>query len=177
VVGYVKKNFFSARNTTSIEDAWRSLPGWIERKNKRIHQATYRVPKDVFIEIEKGALRPMLPSVYDTAASSFVRVGVSSLPYIQYKSSKYSVPRKFCFKTVYYKAVGGKLHIYGPDLVLECSHDISPCRGSKNRLPEHTKEENTDWLPVCERLRARWSCYDFQYPHLNKTRTFLKGTI
>jgi hypothetical protein len=25
------------------------------------------------------------------------------------------------------------------------------------------KEENTDWLPVCERLRARWNCYDFQH--------------
>ena len=53
--------------------------------------------------------------------------------------------------------------IYGPDLIYVCSHNISPCRGSVNRLPEHSKEENTDWLPVCERLRARWNCYDFQH--------------
>jgi hypothetical protein len=73
------------------------------------------------------------------------------------------VPRKFCFQTVYYKAIGDKLHIYGPGLVYECTHQISPCKGAKERLPEHQKEENTDWLPVCERLRARWNCYDFQH--------------
>jgi hypothetical protein len=25
------------------------------------------------------------------------------------------------------------------------------------------KEESTDWLPVCERLRSRWNCYKFQH--------------
>jgi hypothetical protein len=163
LVGYVKKNFFSARNILCIEDVWRSLPSWIERKNKRIHQATYHVPNAVFADIEKAALRPLLPSVYDAAVSSFISVNVSSLPYIQYKSAKYSVPRAFCFKTIYYKAIGDKLHIYGPDLVFVCTHDISPCKGSINRLSEHAKEENTDWLPVCERMRARWDCYDFQH--------------
>jgi hypothetical protein len=163
LVGYVKKNFFSARNILCIEDVWRSLPGWVERKNKRIHQATYRVPQTVFADIEKAALRPLLPSVYDAAVSSFTSVNVSSFPYIQYKSAKYSVPRAFCFKTIYYKAIGDKLHIYGPDLVFACTHGISPCKGSINRLPEHAKEENTDWLPVCERMRARWNCHDFQH--------------
>ena len=163
VVGFVKKNFFSARKIDCIDDVWRSLPGWVERKNKRIHQATFRVPEEVFEEIEGAALRPPLPSVYDTAVSSFVKVDVSSQQYIQYKSSKYSVPRKFCFKTVYYKAVGGKLHIYGPDMRYECTHDVNPCKGSVSRLPEHAKEENTDWLPVIERLRSRWNCYDFQH--------------
>ena len=163
LVGFVKKNFFSARDVSCIDDVWRSLPGWVERKNKRIHQATYRVPIEVFQGYEKAALRPLLPSAYDTAASSFIEANIESLPYVQYKSSKYSVPRKFCFKTVYYKAVGDKLHIYGPDLAFVCTHDVSPCRGSKNRLPEHAKEENTDWLLVCERLRARWNCYDFQH--------------
>ena len=163
LVGFVKKNFFSARKILCIDDVWRSLPGWVERKNKRIHKTTFRVPEKVFEEIEKSALKPPLPSVYDTAVSSFVKVNVGDHPYIQYRSSKYSVPRRFCFKELYYKAVGEKLHIYGPDMKYECSHDVSPCRGSVKRLPEHAKEENTDWLPVCERLRSRWSCYDFQH--------------
>jgi hypothetical protein len=115
------------------------------------------------MDIESAALRPPIPSVYDTAASSFIPVNVSGLQYIQYKSSKYSVPRKFCFKTVYYKAIGDKLHIYGPDLAFECTHDVSPCKGSKNRLSEHLKEDSTDWLQVAERLRSRWNCYDFQH--------------
>jgi hypothetical protein len=162
-VGFVKKNFFSARKIESIDDVWRSLPGWIERKNKRIHQATFRVPKEVFLAIEKDSLRPMLQSVYDTAISSFTKVEVGSQQYIQYRSSKYSVPRKFCFKTIYYKVVNDKIHIYGPDLKYECTQDINSCKGSINKLPEHTKEENNDWLKVCERLRKQWNCYDFQH--------------
>jgi hypothetical protein len=117
----------------------------------------------VFAEIEKSALRPLLQSVYDAAPSSFMEVCVSNQPYITYRSSRYSVPRLFCFKTIYYKAVGEKLHIYGPDLKYECSHDISPRKGAVERLPEHKKEENTDWKNVCERMRKRWDCYDFQH--------------
>jgi transposase len=187
VVGFVKKNFFSARDIRSIEEVWRSLPGWVERKNKRIHQATYRVPKEVFMEIEKAALRPLLPSVYDATVSSFIEVGIHSRPYILYKSSHYSVPRKFCFKTIYYKAIGDQLHIYGPDLTFECTQPINPCRGSTNQLPEHAKEENTDWIPVSERLRARWNCYDFQHfingfkkenpRHLFKQLTAVEGFL
>ena len=163
VVGFVKKNFFSARKILCIDDVWRSLPGWVERKNKRIHQTTFRVPEKVFAEIEKAALKPPLPSVYDSTVSSFIKVNVGSHQYIQYKSSKYSVPRKFCFKTIYYKAVGDKLHIYGPDMKYECTHDTSPCRGTVKKLPGHSKEESTDWIPVCERMRMRWNCYDFQH--------------
>jgi len=33
LVGFVKKNFFSARDIRSIDDVWRALPGWVERKN------------------------------------------------------------------------------------------------------------------------------------------------
>ena len=163
LVGFVKKNFISARKLACIDDVWRSLPGWVERKNKRIHQATFRVPEKVLEEVEGTALRPLLPSVYDTVVSSFTKVGVGDKRYILYKSSKYTVPRSFCFKEIYYKAVGGKLHIYGPDMRFDCSHDINPCKGSYNQLPEHAKDENTDWVPVCERMRQRWNCYDFQH--------------
>jgi len=163
LVGFVKKNFISARSLTCIDDVWRSMPGWVERKNKRIHQATFRVPEKVFEEVERAALRALVPSVYDTVVSSFTKVGVGDKRYIMYKSSKYSVPRSFCFKEIFHKAVGDKLHIYGPDMRFECSHDINPCKGSFNQLPEHAKAENTDWIPVCERMRKRWNCYDFQH--------------
>jgi hypothetical protein len=121
------------------------------------------VPAKVFSEIEKSALRPLLPSVYDTAPSSFMETAVNNQPYITYRSSRYSVPRTFCFKTVFYKAVGEKLHIYGPNRKYECTHDISPRKGSVEKLPEHGKAENTNWLVVCERMRKRWNCYDFQH--------------
>ena len=53
-VGFVKKNFFSARKVTCIDDVWRSLPGWLERKNQRIHRSTLRVPKTVYDSVEKS---------------------------------------------------------------------------------------------------------------------------
>ena len=163
VVGFVKKNFFGARTVDGVDDVLRSLPGWVERRNKRIHQAMLRVPVDVFSGFERGAPRPLPPSVYDAAASSFISVNVSSQPYIQYKSSKYSVPREFCFKKIHYKAIGDKLHIYDPSLKHACTHDISPCKGTVRQLPEHAKSESTDWVAVCERLRKKWNCYDFQH--------------
>lgn len=125
VVGFVKKNFFSARNIKYIDDVWKSLPGWVERKNRRIHKATFRIPDDVFNAIEKEALRPLVPSFYENSPSSFIPVELNSVPYIQFKSSKYSVPRSYCYTTVLYKAVSRKLlslsflckHIHHPNQI------------------------------------------------------------
>jgi len=163
VVGFVKKNFFSARNITCIDDVWKSLPGWVERKNKRIHKATFKIPDDVFNMIEKAALRPLVPSFYENSPSSFIPVELNSVPYVQFKSSKYSVPRSYCFKTVYYKAVGSKLHIYDGDRRYICAHTINECRGSVNQLEEHRKEPSGDWVSVMESLRRKWNCYSFQH--------------
>jgi hypothetical protein len=163
VVGFVKKNYFSARMLAGIEEVLDTLPGWVERKNRRIHQATFRVPLDIFEEFEKSALRPMLPSFYESSPSSFTCVEIKSMPYVQYKSSKYSVPRKHCFGTVCYKAVAGRLHIFDEGREYICSHAISECRGSVNRLDEHKREPSGDWLAVAEGMRQKWNCYDFQH--------------
>jgi len=162
-VGFVKKNFFSARNITCIEDVLRSLPGWVERKNKRIHQTTYKIPEEVFSQIEKPALRSLLPSVYENAPLNLVRVKIGSMPYIQYKSSKYSTPRDMCFSEAYIKAIGEKLHIYDKDRKHICTHVINPCKGSYNQLEEHQKEPSTEWMQIAERLRQKYNCFSFQH--------------
>jgi hypothetical protein len=165
VVGYVKKNFFSARkrDIKCIYDVQRSLPGWVLRKNARIHQSIYRVPIEVMDAVEREALRPMIPSFYESSPLSYKGVDVKSSPYIQYKSSKYSVPGDYCFKTVYFKAVGTKIFIYDADMTFICEHRICECRGTTNQLPEHKKEESEDWIVITERLRSKWQCYDFQH--------------
>ena len=162
-VGFVKKNFFSARTITCIDDVWRSLPGWLERKNARIHRSTYRIPRQVFDGIEKNALRPMLPSVYETSPNTFKEYEIAALPYVLYKSCKYSVPRSYAFQTVKYKVVGGRIHIYDKDLRFICTHDLSERKGSVNQLAEHRKQEADDWVEIMERLRKKWNCYDFQH--------------
>lgn len=162
-VGFVKKNFFSARNVTCIDDVWRSLPGWLERKNARIHRTTLRIPDTVFERIEKEALRPVPPSVYEKSSNTFQPYDIAALPYVLHKSCRYSVPHRFAFQTVQYKVVGGKIHIYDKDLNYICSHNISERKGSVNQLPEHKKQESGDWIDSMERLRNKWNCYDFQH--------------
>jgi transposase len=164
-VKFCKTNFFSARKTkiTCIDDVWRMLPGWLDRKNKRIHQSTYCVPVNVFNSIEKAALRPLIPSLYEDSPNSFTEYPLKSIPYIQYKTNKYSVPRDCCFHPVYYKVVGRKLHIYDAEKVYLCTHDISELHGQTFQLPEHKRKPDERWLPIVERLRGKWNCTDFQH--------------
>jgi hypothetical protein len=163
LVGFVKKNFFSARNIKCVEDVWSALPGWVERKSRRIHKATYHIPLEVFEVTEQKALRPLIPSVYENTPSSYTFTGVGSSPYVLYKTCKYSVPRDYCFKTVCYKAAGEKIHIYDENRKYICSHELNRCKGSVNQLEEHKKKETDRWQPVMESLRAKWNCYDFQH--------------
>ena len=162
-VGFVKKNFFSARKITCVDDVWRSLPGWLERKNDRIHRTTLHIPQAVFRDIEKESLRPMVPSVYEISPNSFLSYDIAALPYVLHRSCKYSVPEEYAFRSVNYKTVNGKIHIYDENYSLICCHYLSERKGSINRLDEHKRQEPTDWIDIMERLRKRWNCYDFQH--------------
>lgn len=162
-VGFVKKNFFSARTITCVDDVWRSLPGWLVRKNKRIHRATLRIPSAVFRDIEQAALRPMLPSVYEMSPNSFTSFELKGMPYVLYKSCRYSVPSTYAYSTVKYKVTTGKIHIYDEELNHICTHLLSERKGSYNQLPDHKKSDSGNWIDIMERLRGRWNCYDFQH--------------
>jgi hypothetical protein len=162
-VGFVKKNFFSARNITCIDDVWRSLPGWLERKNRRIHRATLCIPAVMFRDHEKDSLMPMLPSVYESSPNSFTAAELKGMPYLLYRSCRYSVPREYAFSRVRYKVTAGKIHIYDDDLNYICTHLLSERKGSYNQLPEHRKGDSGDWIDIMERLRDKWNCYDFQH--------------
>ena len=162
-VGFVKKNFFSARNITCIDDVWRSLPGWLSRKNSRVHQATYCIPAAVFESAEQSTLSPLVPSVYDKSGANLIEYKIGSQPYLTYKASKYSVPRKYAYNTVKYMISGNKIHIFDTDRNAICEHNLSEIKGSFNQLQEHKKEEGGGYYEVMERLRSKWNCYDFQH--------------
>lgn len=154
-VGFMKKNFFSTRNITCIDDVWRSLPGWLDCKNKHIHRTTLHVPLQVFKEIEQRSLAPMLPSVYETSPNSFFSTECKGMPYVLYKSCRYSVPREFAYSRLKYKVTSGKIHIYDENLNFLCTHLLSERKGSYNQLPEHRKGESGDWIDIMERLRKQ----------------------
>ena len=162
-VKFVKTSFFSARTFTAISQVRGALPGWCERSNLRIHKATYRVPARVLEDEERPALRPLLPSVHEASPTNLIKVSVGSSPFITYRSAKYSVPWEFCFKDIFYKVIGDKLHVYGPDRRHDCTHQVNPVKGSFNRLDEHRRQKATDWMDVAERLRQKWDCAEFQH--------------
>ncbi len=162
-VGFVKKNFFSARKITCIDDVWRSLPGWLERKNKRIHRTTLRVPLTIFQEKEQPCLQPLVPSVYETSPNSFIDQELKGTPYVLYKSCRYSVPRDYAYSKLKYKVTAGKIHIYDENYKHLCTHLLSERKGSYNQLDEHKKGDSEDWIDIMERLRGKWNCYDFQH--------------
>ena len=162
-VRFVKSSFFSARTFGTIDDVLRALPAWVERKNRRIHQGTYQVPQQVFERVERAALRPLLPSLWEAAPVDLVAVPVNGQPYVLHRSVKYSVPWEMCYTTAYKRAIGGKLHIYDSARHHVCTHDICEVRGSFIRLDEHRRQPASDWLDTAERMRARWNCTEFQH--------------
>lgn len=162
-VGFVKKNFFSARDITCLDDVLRSLPGWLSRKNKRIHQATFCVPETILVNFEQAGLSTLIPSVYENSPASFRDVELNGLPFIQYRTNKYSVPREYAFSKLHFKVVGITIYIYDVNYRLLCQHLVSECRGRTFILDEHKKEPSTDWITIVEQMRDKWNCYDFQH--------------
>ena len=162
-VGFVKSSYFSARSFSCIDDVIRSLPAWVERKNRRIHQGTYQVPQRMFEDVERAALRPLLPSLYEAAPIGLVEAPVSSQPYVLHKAVKYSVPWEMCYTTAYKRVIGGKLHIYDGKRRHVCTHDVCDVKGAFIRLDEHRRQPASDWLDTAERMRRKWNCTEFQH--------------
>lgn len=162
-VKFVKSSFFSARTINSLADVQKSLPGWLERKNMRIHQSTFRIPKEIFDNIESKALRELLPSVFENSPLSFVEYKLGNQAFIQYKSNKYWISSAYCFQTVFYKITESQIHIYDKDKNLIRSHYLTSERGANIQNPEDRKDNSDQWLEVVERLRSKWNCKDFQH--------------
>ena len=162
-VKFVKSSFFSARAFSCIDDVLRSLPKWLERKNRRIHQGTYKVPQNVFDQVEKAALRPLLPSLYEAAPLFLQQVNVNGQPYVLHRAVKYSVPWEMCYTTAYKRVIGAKLHVYDEKRRYVCTHDVCDVKGAFVRLEEHRKQPASDWLDTAERMRVKWNCTEFQH--------------
>ena len=63
-IKFIKQNFLSMRDFTSLEEAQESLMRWLSRRaNGKISQATKRIPAEV-IEEEREYFRPLRNSIY-----------------------------------------------------------------------------------------------------------------
>lgn len=162
-VRFVKSSFLGAREFGTIDDVQRALPAWVERKNRRVHQGTYQIPQRVFERVERAALRPLLPSLWEAAPTDLAAVPVGSQPYVLHRSVKYSVPWEMCYTTAYKRVIGGKLHVYDARRRHVCTHDLCEVRGSFIRLDEHRRQPASDWLDTAERMRVKWNCTESRH--------------
>lgn len=162
-VKFVKTSFFSARRITCLEDVRKSLPGWLERQNGRIHQSTFRIPKQMLDEIERKALRPVVPSVFESSELSFTECRLGNQAFVLYRTVKYWIDSRYCFSTVYYKVAGSMIHIYDGNRQLIRSHYLTDQKGANIQDPNDRKVNSDRWLEIVEHMRSRWNCQDFQH--------------
>lgn len=162
---FVKSSYFSARKSklTTIDEVQRTLPAWQDRKNRRTRQGTHEIPQRVFEDEERRELRPLVPSLWESAPIDLVEAPVNSQPYVLHGSAKYSVPWEMCHSTAYYRVIGSRLHIYDDRRRHVCTHEISPVKGSFHRLDEHRRQPASDWLDTAERMRRKWNCTDSRH--------------
>ena len=172
-VSYVKKRYMSARSDLTADELIRGLPGWLQRANRRIHRATFCVPEKIYNEIEKPAMRPLLPSVYNNSPRSFIPVELTNYPYISYKSCKYYYPSDYAFHDVLYRVVDNTIYLYDAKRVLVTTYPVSAIRGRSFQHEGYAKKP-IEWLKTVEKMRSRWDGPDFQH-FVNGVKKEAKG--
>lgn len=142
VIKFVKNNFLSVRNFTTLEDAANSLSRWlIRRGNGKISQATRKIPASVFEE-ERQYLRPIRNSIFrkDSLISREER-SVDDKSYISYNSSHYSVPKKYRNKQVDIYPAAQTLFVFDKNSGIQIAcHTISILPGQRITDREHFRE-------------------------------------
>ena len=101
LVKYVKGNFLSVRDFTTLEEARESLWAWLTRRaNGKISQATKRIPAEVIVE-EREHLRPIRSSIYrkESTLGREERM-VDDKCRISVDASHYTLPMRYRKKTV-----------------------------------------------------------------------------
>lgn len=121
------------------------------------------MPQTVFADVEKAALRPLLPSLCEAAPLSLQPVSANGQPYVLHRAVKHSVPWEMCCATAHRRVIGAELHICGGKRRYVCTHDVCDVKGAFIRLDEHRGQPAGDWLDTAERMRAKWNCTEFQH--------------
>ena len=141
-VQFVKQNFFSARNLTSLAETRTRLNSWLKRKNERIHRTTLRVPADELV-VEQKSLRPLLPSLYANVTTDYIIADIRDSYYIRYRTNRYSVPYTYCFKTVKFRIIDEQMFVYDIETDQEIARwALSPGKNATFTNPDHKRPES-----------------------------------
>jgi hypothetical protein len=106
--------------------------------NARVHGTTGRVPLEAAKEeglMVFDPVRPWTPTVRVTR-----RVSAEAL--VQHRGCLYSVPARFCGRSVSLEARAGQIVIRSDDMIV-ASHAAATTAGSRVEVPEHLQERWT----------------------------------
>ncbi len=93
-VQYVRGNFWAGESFTDLDDAQARVTAWCaERAGMRIHGTTAARPREMFNELEAGALLPVPAAAYDVPV--FTRVKVHRDFHVEVARSLYSLPAQW----------------------------------------------------------------------------------
>ncbi len=110
-IKYIKSNFIAGRKFSSGDDLDRQMYNWQENKcNTRVHGTTRKVPKEVFENEEKRALKALPFKMFSMPESSTRKVYHDCHIYVKY--NYYSVPFKYIGKEVEIELTATTLKVY-----------------------------------------------------------------
>jgi hypothetical protein len=136
-VGYVKVNLLNGLELSDLAALDAAAKAWLDTvANVRIHGATHRVPQEMFVAQELGALQPLNPRPYDVARPITARA--SRQFRVPLETNRYSVPSAYASQEVTLKAYPDRLCIYHHDQLV-ARHVRCYDRHKDIEDPEHPK--------------------------------------
>lgn len=115
LVKFIKQNFLSIRDFSTLEEAQESLAKWLKRRaNGKISSATKCIPSNIIKE-EQNYLRELRASIYQKESLiDREKRCVDDKSRISVNASQYSVPSAYRNKTVTIYIAGTALFIFDP---------------------------------------------------------------
>jgi transposase len=117
-VPYVRESWFDGETFAGVDDARQSAERWCrEIAGTRVHGTTRRIPRDVFADIEKSAMRAAPAAPFDVPVW-IEKAKVHPDHHIQVAHALYSVPNAYLRKHVRVRADRAAVKIYfGTELI------------------------------------------------------------
>lgn len=149
LIKYVKFNFLSIRDFTSVEEANESVFQWLKRRaNGKISQATKKIPS-LLIRYEREKLRPVRNSIFrKESLIGREERNVNEKACISVDACAYQLPSKYRNKTVEIYVTKQKLFVfdrYTGEEIVEYELSAIPgkivCRREYKRETEKTAQE------------------------------------
>jgi len=140
-VKYVKNNALKGKAFASLAEVNEHLRWWSTHvADKRIHGTTKRQVGTHFLEAEKGALKPLPPTLFPSYSEGHRSVHRDS--YIEVKGAYYEVPVQYIGRKVWVRWDGTMVRVYDQDMQQIGTHTrlergkfskvlgVGGCRGS-----------------------------------------------